>query len=229
MYFLRGEVRNVFTMLLDASQASSCVCPLFQFVPSCSVFSVFSVCVSGWQCEEERGYLQKTRRALHETPVSVLTDFVMSLRHTKNVYQGMASWRPPVLRRCASNVIYTKKWHVCHVLASETPLNLFECKLSYWQLRSRFYNWQRPWKPKTMSPRPKYNKSVFLSVAFWSPRRHFTVFPQLTCEGGVQETLKAGQMFVLDVLAAWCLHGTPYLQCFLRSVHSLQNKVKSEV
>lgn len=106
MYFLRGEVRNVFTMLLDASQASSCVCPLFQFVPSCSVFSV---CVSGWQCEEERGYLQKTRRALHETPVSVLTDFVMSLRHTKNVYQGMASWRPPVLRRCASNVIYTKK------------------------------------------------------------------------------------------------------------------------
>lgn len=133
MYFLRGEVRNVFTMLLDASQAScSSVCPLFQAV----AFSAFS----GWQCEEERGYLQKTRRALHETPVSVLTDFVKSFKslRPKNVYQGMASWRPPVLRRCDSNVIYTKRqkqmtydsdvlW-VCHVLASETPLNLFECK-----------------------------------------------------------------------------------------------------
>lgn len=132
MYFLRGEVRNVFTMLLDASQASSCVCPLFQFVPSCSVFSVFSVCVSGWQCEEERGYLQKTRRALHETPVSVLTDFVMSLRHTKNVYQGMASWRPPVLRRCASNVICKKNDMCVSVLHMSCECVMFSLLKHLW-------------------------------------------------------------------------------------------------
>lgn len=132
MYFLRGEVRNVFTMLLDASQASSCVCPLFHLFQAvaCSAFSAFS----GWQCEEERGYLQKTRRALHETPVSVLTDFVMSLRHTKMSTKG---W--PVEDRLFSEgalrTSFTQKKMTC-VWVSFTCLVSVSC--------SRFWNTFEP-------------------------------------------------------------------------------------